>query len=154
MAKGAVFDPKAEACHAALEQLRDLLDHLGFSVRKKAPGEAALRVYPRGYGRYPLLNPRFHSHATHLGKRRGGGFLVLTVLSKGDDRLDQDLRTFASSAACDFVSSGRIDGEYYHHGDFVVPLTYLGQHGDEIDFRAIGEPLLNVRHHFTAAVQG
>ncbi len=79
---------------------------------------------------------------------------MLTVLSKGDDRLDQDLRTFASSAACDFVSAGRTDGAYYHHGDFVVPLTYLGQLGDEIDFRAIGEPLLKVRQDFGAAVHG
>lgn len=85
-----VFDPDGEACHVALQQLHDVLDHLGFSVRKKAASEATLRVYLRGYGRYPLLNPRFHSHATCQGKYRPGGFLVL--LSKGDDHLDQQLR--------------------------------------------------------------
>lgn len=142
-----VFDPDDEACHVALQQLRDVLDHLGFTVRKKTASEATLRVYPRGYGRYPLLNPRFHSHATYQGKRRRGGFLVLSVLSTGDDRLDHELRDFPSSTDCEFVAGGATDAVYLHHGDFVVPLKYSGKHGDEIDFRALGESLLKVRQH-------
>src|SRR5687767_4802797 len=118
-----LFDPDSEACHAALEDLRDALIGLGFAVRKKATNEATLRVYPRGFGRYPLLNPRFQQHAMYKGNHQDSGFVVFTVLSKGDDVLDHALRSIPSMDDCDFVPGSTAVGIYHHHGDFVVPLT-------------------------------
>ena len=148
-----VFDSDSEACHSALQELRIVLDHLGFTVRKKAAGEATLRVYPRRYGRYPLLNPRFESRAIGGRRRRGGGFLVFTVYSKGDERLDEHLREFPSEQGCEFVAAGTAVGIYYHHGDFVIPLEYTGPSGDEVNFKALGEPLLRMRRHLQMATR-
>ena len=84
--------------------------------------------------------------AMYQGRRRRGGFLVISVLSKGDDRLDQELRAFASSKDCEFVAAGTTDAGYHHHGDFVVPLKYSAKRND-VDFQALGGSLLKVRQH-------
>src|SRR5438552_2312378 len=100
-----VFDPKSATCHAALEDLAIALDQLGFKVRKKPPQEATLRVYVSRHTRYPLLNPRFEANATYRGRRGTGGFLVFNVLSKGDQALDERLRTFNSNHGTEFLAT-------------------------------------------------
>jgi len=47
-AAGDLYDHHSEACHAALQQLRDVFDAIGFKVRKKSAGESTLRVYIKG----------------------------------------------------------------------------------------------------------
>ena len=143
----ALCNPKTESCHAALQHLRDVLDHLGFTVRKKPPQEATLRVYPNGFNNYPLLNPRFEPTATSHGNAGDKCVLVFTVLSKGDELLDQHLRRFASIPECEFLPDGSQHGRYFYHGDFLLPVSFTGTHGDEVDFGALGESLKKMRQH-------
>lgn len=142
-----LFNPDSAACHSALQQLWVVLDHLGFKVRKKSSRESTLRVYPKRSNQYPLVNPRFESHAAYRGKRTVGAFVVFSVFSKGDERLDQHLRAFPLTQRCEFIATGVPVSRYYHHGDFVLPLTFAGTRNDEIDFLALGEPLLKMRQH-------
>jgi hypothetical protein len=64
--------------------------------------------------------------------------------------LDQHLRAFASTQGCDFIATG-VPGRYYHHGDFVLPLTFTGTRNDDIDFVALRESLLKMRQHLQIA---
>jgi hypothetical protein len=130
-----------------LRELAIVLDHLGFRVRKKSPREATLRVYPFGFQRYPLLNPRFTSEALYRGKTVRGAFLEINVWSKGDDRLDQHLRAFGSTNICEFVATGRPRPRYFHHGYFVIPVTFADARAEEIHFTILGRSLRSVRDH-------
>ena len=142
-----IFVPYSEASESALQQLAVVLDQLGFTVRKKSSNESTLRVYPRGYGQYPLINPRFEPDAMYGGTLVNGSFLECDVWSKGDDRLDNVLRGFLSNPECEFVATGRRGKVYFHHGDLVLPVRFTNPQSDEIDFASLGRSLQAVRDH-------
>lgn len=145
-------DPHSDVCHAALEQLSDVLDHLGFTVRKKSPREATLRVYPNGYNNYPLLNPRFEVNPMKAGQRTSGCSVVFTVLSRGDELLDQGLRRFASTRDCAFLPAGTQRGRYFHHGDFVLPIKLASGSDSGVDFASLADSLKMMRQYLQAIV--
>jgi hypothetical protein len=151
-ATGSLYEPNSEACHRALEDLRVVLDHLGFKVNKKAAREATLRVYLTKRGRYPLLNPRFEPTAAELDANLDTECLDFTVLSKGDDgSLDRHLLSFPSSDQCTFVRVATASGRYYCHGHFIIPVRFSGATGsEEIDFVNLGAPLGSILSHLRA----
>ena len=120
----------SDACHLAMERLAGVLRDIGFKVQKKSPRESTLRVYPTKIHRYPLLNPLFV---------RDNGCLKLVVLSKGDgDTIDRHLKIFRSTLDCTFIPKEVVGSPYYHHGNFVIPLQFIGIAGSgEIDFLAL-----------------
>jgi hypothetical protein len=69
---------------------------------------------------------------------------VFSVLSRGDDILDQRLRAFVSTQDCEFIAARRDSGGYHYHGEFVLPLPRAGTSSEEIDFAALRESLLNI----------
>jgi hypothetical protein len=139
-----LFDSSSPVCHAALEDLSVVLDQLGFKVRKKSLQEATLRVYVAKHNQYPLLNPRFETSAVYRGKRQAGGFLVFSVLSKGDEVLDNRLRTFNSNHEGEFTATSHDSAGYHYHGEFVIPLARTGPSNESIDYGALLEPLLEI----------
>jgi hypothetical protein len=149
-AERAIFEPGSAACHAALQELALVLQHLGFTVRKKSARESTLRVYPRGHHRYPLLNPRFTRDPVVRVKRQSDGYLECAVWSKGDDRLDHHLRSFQSTPECEFVATGLPGEPYFHHGDFVMPVDLVRSTRGEVDFASLGRCLQVVRNHLQA----
>lgn len=96
-----------------------------------------IRVYPRVWGDYPLLNPRFVAPP----------FLCIFTYSKSDD-LDRKLARFPSSDTCWFENqSKRIHGGYRYHGFFVIALQFWrdarGALG--IDYDALAPDLERIR---------
>lgn len=142
---GNLYDSDSEACSVALEELRDLLLNVGFTVYKKAVREATLRVYPTKPATYPLLNPCF----VEKDQVHGAESLTVHVLSRKDNGgIDRQLATFTSTPACSFVAYPAGSPKYYrHHGDFILPLNFSGEPGaQEIDFASLRAPLTQILH--------
>jgi putative restriction endonuclease len=146
-ASGNLYSTDSKAYHWALEQLRDHLVAIGFTVNKKARPERTLRVYPTRSRQYPLLNPSFRPTAVQLGEIYDIECLYVSVLSRADDgSLDRKLGTFASTSACTFhaLPPGATDGLHYH-GVFILPLRFLDKSDkQEIDFAALRGPLAQI----------
>jgi hypothetical protein len=146
-ATGNLYDNQSEACHLALEQLREMLDAIGFKVRKKSPRESTLRVYIEGC-QYPLLNPRFESSPECFGVRGHKESLVFTVISRDlGNRLDRALGAFPSTDQCTFSpdASDQPDG-YRRHGFFLLPLSFNGEPGEQqVDLVALKGGLIEMR---------
>ena len=119
---GALYDGESEANSSALEDLRDVLDHIGFKVHKKRSSEDTLRVYLVSGRPYPLLNPRFVRRS--FSGLKGRDFLEVNVLSKGDEELDRRLRAYAPTTSCAFFPDGSKSPPYFYHGVFAVPLHF------------------------------
>jgi hypothetical protein len=143
--KGDPCDDKSDACHAALEQLREILLAIGFHVYKKQARYATLQVYLARGSKYPLLNPRFCRYTTD-----GGGVidsLEITVISKedheGHERLKERVRDFIATPACFLIPDQEpAPGGYFYQGRFVFPLKFIGPTGShQIDFKALRKPL-------------
>lgn len=148
-ASGNLYSTDSKAYHWALEQLRDHLVAIGFTVNKKHAGEATLRVYPAWPIRYPLLNPRFWPTAVKLDKMLDTESLVMEVLSRSNDAgIERQLATFTSTRACAFSAQPFISPKYYrNYGAFILPLRFMGEPGkQEIDFAALKVPLTEIRN--------
>lgn len=108
-----VFVPSTDANHHALQELAGILKDAGFAVGKKVRQEATLRVYPKKWHEYPLLNPVF-----------ANGELYIRVLS---DRIEDSLNDVLVSAAnqivgCEFVPVGSTGKPYCDYGYLVFAL--------------------------------
>jgi hypothetical protein len=132
-------DPDSDTCHGALADLAVVLDQLGFKVRKKPAKEATLRVYCQGKS-YPLLNPRFRLVPTDDAEGEHLLALVVTVLSKGDDALDNRLKSFESGQGIGFIAVTKPSGQHYCHGHFVIPLEGAIQ-DDHLDLSRVSPSL-------------
>ena len=144
---GNLYSTDSEAYHWALEQLRDHLVAIGFTVNKKARSERTLRVYPTRSREYPLLNPYFRSTAVQLGEIYDVECLFVRVLSRANDgSLDRQLGTFVSTQACSFHAfSPRATDKLHSRGAFILPIRFLGKPDkQEIDFAALRAPLAQI----------
>jgi hypothetical protein len=150
---GNLYSFDSKAYYWALDQLRDLLLDIGFTVNKhnEVRPEKTLRVYTTRSREYPLLNPYFRPTAVQWGEMYDIECLDVRVLSRFDDgRLDRELGTFASIPACTFhaLPPGATDKLHYH-GDFILPLGFTGKPGkEEIDFAALRVPLTQILAFF------
>jgi hypothetical protein len=130
-----------------LDDLSEVLREVGFSVRKRPARELTLRVYPNGFGSYPLLNPRLESSGQAFGLPNVHECFVFTVVSRGpSESLDTALASFVSSAQCSFVPThGRHSG-YTYHGFFVLPVRRQAQPaGQEVELASLKVPLKQLR---------
>jgi hypothetical protein len=150
-ATGDLYDPYSGAHHLALEQLKGVLDAIGFKVHKKRASEATLRVYVHG-NKYPILNPRFELWPEPSDVAESRECLFFDVGSKkgsgGVLDLDQALTTFPSTSECRFVPEGKDGRTYHNHGFFVLPLSFSGEPGEKcIDFASLEGALVQM-HDF------
>lgn len=145
-AKGSLYAPGSEAATLALNQLDELLTDLGFCVGHKK-GEGTLRVYPRKYGKYPLLNPVFQASAVWLDPNLNFDVLVITVLSRNRVKgLDAALSRYQSGGACAFIADKfKSENSYTYHGHFVLPVMFENHpDGSTIRFAALDAPLRGI----------
>ena len=146
-ATGDLYEPGSDACHLALRQLWDVVDHVGFKVVKKSATETTLRMYPARIHQYPLLNPRFESHAED-GADFQGECLVITALSKEADLvLNEHLKAFHHDEGRFIFDGGFVSG-YYVVGCFVIPVHFSeAGHSLAIDFVRLGGVLAAILRH-------
>jgi hypothetical protein len=143
-----LYDHRSMAHHRALEKLECTLREIGFLVVTKIPREMTLRVYPTKIGQYPLLNPRFWERDSLCQE----GSLRFSVFSQGDkvtrgempshrDGLHRYLKTFHKTPGCSFSARGELRGDYYWHGNFILPLPFTAA---EIDLPVLNAPLADL----------
>lgn len=128
-------DAGSDACHKSLAELAVVLQHIGYRVWNKSPREATLRVYYKEK-RYPLFNPRFRQIPIDEVESKQQPALVVTVISKGDDALDNWLKSFESGPDIWFSLTSILSNRYYYHGDFVIPLE-AAIRDDQLDLSVV-----------------
>jgi len=144
-ASGDLYDPKSKANRLALDQLAEVLRDIGFVVECHKD-ETTLRVYPVERWQYPLLNPEYFVFEIDDPI----DCLEIIVCSRGDESkrgtmpcargtLQKHLETFTDTPDCVFTSYKRRYKNYYHHGNFYLPLDFTKS--KEIDFAALVKPL-------------
>lgn len=131
----------------ALDDLRELLRAVGFYVRKRAPQEMTLRVYPRGFGSYPLLNPRFVESGQDVGDAGAGERLVFTVVSqRGSVSPESWLGNLSENAEWTYVPLGEDRGRYRYHGQYVFSVRRSSEPvPGAIDLASLRSPLLKLK---------
>lgn len=144
-AKGSIYDKHSEASHLALEQLREVMQEIGFIALKRRRHESTIRAYPVKYGQYPLLNPRYEPSVAWLDENWDKECLVFWVWSKRPV-LNRKLKTFHSTNQCSFFPDQYENYEgYYLHGYFVLPLQFEGKGTIKgINFKALRHPLMKM----------
>jgi hypothetical protein len=142
-AEGDLYEPASRSHHLALEQLKPVLESLGFRVRTKPQKEKTLRVYVGSIGIPPLLNPRFQRSTAGKGRSTQREVLAITVLSKGDRMLSARLEALPRTQSLDFRRVEEFEQDYYVHGTFQIPLAFTPD--GHIDFSAITPALREVR---------
>lgn len=64
---------------------------------------------------------------------------MFNVLSKGDEALDERLRTFSPNHEIQFVATNDDSGGYRRHGQFVIPLRVARTSDGSVAFGALRE---------------
>ncbi len=148
-----LFEEGSDANNSALEMLAEALRDIGFRVRKKSPIEHTLRVYPRKYGQYPLLNPRFMADAVHINPAWNKEGVVVSVLSKGQEAsIDTLLSSFRSETCVFSADNAQGQYRYRYHGAFFIPLCFEGEKGNEvIDLAALSQSFVEIHRRLGAA---
>lgn len=154
---GSVFEGGSRANHEALNDLREILEHLGFRVVKKIDKEDTLRAYPERLHSYPLLNPRFVR--TIVRGLSGRSFVEISAWSRGDDRLRAHLRTYRPTPESKFVVAKgdpntlrTVDPNMLVlHGRFYIRVHFRDRARSSPDLNALGVALKDLRNFLRVA---
>jgi hypothetical protein len=136
------------ASDMALEELRTLMNQVGFTVARKVRGHSTLRAYPVRMHQYPLLNPRFvRSAATFLNLDIAPDVesLVISTLSRSaDPDFRGRLHAFSSSADIAFLKNPHRVSGYHCYGYFVIATIHRDDAAEELDFFEFHQPLSTI----------